>query len=114
LSKPVYSVVFINVQGTSGVAVNYVVPETATAIVRDVDIYFNTANPELLIQMGDANSHGTWFAHQVTVEEVGGPTWVGWRGRQVFEAGQTFYGYCQDALGVGADIRVSGYLLTNP
>jgi hypothetical protein len=109
-----YSTNFIAVAGSYNVQVPYHVDDEHLAIVRDFDAYFNSANPVLQLYLVDSITNGTWFTHVITAGEIGGGTSVQWQGRQVFGPGTSFHVYCADSLDVGADMRVSGYLLDYP
>ena len=114
MARPVYSTNFIAVAGSFNTHVKYTVDDSHVAVVRDCDIYFNSLNPEFAFYLSDAITIGTFFQKQITLAEVGAPTWVQWQGRQVFGPGTSFQIYFEDSLNVGGDARVSGYLLTYP
>lgn len=109
----VYSTLFLNQAGVAG-SITYDVPAGFIAVVRDCDIYGNNSDPETAFFLKDADSGATFFQWQITVEELGSPTHVEWRGRQVFSSGATLEASVSSLVSAAIDVRVCGYLLTAP
>jgi hypothetical protein len=110
VAKPVYSRNLIAVHAFAG-TLNFVVPTDEVHILRDADFYINTIVPTASAFLVDGITGGAFFHAGVTAADIGSPTWVGWRGRQVFGPGTT---YTLEVAGDTWDIRVSGYVLTYP
>lgn len=107
--QTVYSVRLYHGLGVSpGTIVAYTVPAGYRAILRDIDCYSSAgvSNSEIYIE-GDLGQ--TIFHAEVAATTQDSPQW---RGRQVFEPGETI------SINVGGasawDITMSGYLLTLP
>lgn len=106
MALPVYSTPFFHVRGLSG-AVTYTVPSGLVAVVRDIDIYSANGSPgNTVFRLEDGSSGAT-----VVFLDYGfsGSGMLMWRGRQVWNAGQSFV---ITQLGDLIDVNVSGYLLT--
>lgn len=105
----VYSVRFYAAVGLApGSYTVYTVPPGYTAIVRDIDCYSSAgvSNAEIYFE---GNLGQTFFHAEVVATTQDSPQW---RGRQVFEAGDTI------SVNVGGasnwDVTISGYLLALP
>jgi hypothetical protein len=76
------------------------------AVVRDIDAYMGTiVLPQGIIAVGPVGN--VFWQETITTPGI---TWVSWRGRQVFYAGE---GFSMQA-GEVADLMASGYLLKSP
>jgi hypothetical protein len=115
VARSVYSTLFLREAGLTGHAV-YIVPVGFRAVVRDMDFYGNNTDPESAIYVIDDVTSGTFFQHQISVSELGAPSWFQWQGRQVFNPLDSFHvGVGTSGVGTSAyDIHVSGYLLALP
>jgi hypothetical protein len=107
VASTVYSVRFIS-DYAAPVSGTYVVPAGFRAIVRDVDAYNAPGGAsEDYVFVGVLEIGGAFM-----YQHFGDAGWVGWRGRQVVNEGET--------IQVGGNtesvqsIQVSGYLLTLP
>lgn len=107
MALPVYSVRFISGNTGAGDPV-YTVPAGFVAVLRDVDVYNNSAVvAELFLEDSQTGQAIARFDSQ-------GPTDTGsqqWRGRQVFDAGG---GFLFHATAGTWDVRACGYLLSAP
>lgn len=104
MTPPVYSSQLAAAQDFSG---DLVVPVGAgvVVVVRDLDVYFGGiggANVKLLGSEGQVIDAFSW-------EPLSSGTHQ-WRGRQVFNSGQTI----TLRTTVGCDLSLSGYVLTAP
>jgi hypothetical protein len=103
----IYSVNFVSANTGAGSLV-YPVPTGFVAILRDLDVYNNSAiTAELFLE-------DTVSGVAIARFDVTGPSDSGsktWRGRQVFEAGG---GFTLRASAGTWDCRASGYLLIAP
>lgn len=100
----VYSTRFIAATMASGLHSAYTVPAGKVAIVRDVDVV--SQGSTFPTTLGLYAPGVSAFLFVVTL--ASSALWAGWRGRQVFTAGEVLDTY--DAYG-GSSIFVSGYLL---
>jgi hypothetical protein len=100
----VYSTVFIRLQGLVGSA-TFVVPDGYIAILRDADVYNGGGIESTSAYLIDFTSNGT-ITRWVSATEL--QAFDGsWRGRQVFNSGDSFGFNTTGAW----DVRLSGYLL---
>lgn len=107
MAQPVYSVRFISDYAAT-VSGSYTVPAGYRAIVRDVDAYNAPGGADTDYVFVYVNEVGGAFMYQ----HFAGVPWVGWRGRQVVNEGETItVGGNSESL---QSIMVSGYLLTLP
>lgn len=103
----IYSVRLIQELGLTG-STSYVVPDGMVAIARDLDVYEGASLLPDVVYLQGALGQAIWF--QVgNVED--GLTYGSWRGRQVFNAGESVT--IRAASGTW-DVTLSGYLLTAP
>jgi len=99
--------VFITLAGLGG-PLTFVVPAGFTAVARDLDVYYGASDIQGNVRFQDVDSGGTiWYGE--SMEEAAG--YLSWRGRQVFPEGHTMQVSTADVL---MDVRLCGYLLTNP
>lgn len=85
---------------------SFTVPPDRLCIVRDVDVYFGSSLATRVVYFEGSASQIIW-------QESVGPNlagWRSWRGRQVFNPGDSFQVFATDVF----DVSVSGYLLTPP
>lgn len=100
----VYSSRLYRVSGLNGGSGTITVPAGEVWIVRDVDAYSGAVVGTVTVRFLDIDTGGTIW------ENTGGintATYASWRGRQVFEAGDSFAFSASDL----SDIRASGYKL---
>jgi hypothetical protein len=100
-----YSVRFFGIQGLNGVA-SYTVPAGYRAVVRDLDVYCDNSGAGGTFFFKGPASQTIWHLSLAATATTDGQ----WRGRQVFNTGETFL---VDA-DTNSDVTVSGYLLTAP
>ncbi|MBA0087124.1 MAG: hypothetical protein HRJ53_19240 [Acidobacteria bacterium Pan2503] len=106
MSIPVYSTVFIALQGLLG-NFDYTVPNGYVAVLRDVDIYASNLGPlNTVVRIIDPNTGGTVWFHDYGATSSG---WAQWSGRQVFPEGEVIRAHVDNDP---ADVRACGYLLT--
>jgi len=104
----VYSTRFLQAHGLSGTT-TYTVPAGYRAVLVQLDTY---SNPLLALEvflhgaLGQAMWWGQWTP---TI-----PQYQHWAGRQVIEAGESVDVEVNAGPGDGADVTLSGYLLTLP
>lgn len=103
----VYSICFIDVQGLGGAA-TYTVPAGFRAIIDTCDFYTGAQTPPGTVRMQSNTTNATWFYREVPINE---DAYSSWRGRQVFDEGETFQASTATAP---SDVRVSGWLLQLP
>lgn len=103
----VYSVCFLDVQGLSGAA-TYTVPAGMRAIIDTCDFYVGAQTPPGTVRMQSNATNASWFYDKAPINE---DAYMSWRGRQVFDEGETFQASSATAP---CDVRVSGWLLTLP
>lgn len=108
--RPIYSVVFAQLTfGGAGPVTVFEVPEGMTYVLRDVDGQGPTDSAPVILSELSSDQQ---FAVIPGIEEPSGTFLVyTWRGRQVFEAGETLQIACVYDLRFA---RLSGYALTNP
>lgn len=107
MSRPVYSTDFLDLHA-SELGIGYTVPDGYKAIVRDIDVFFTALAVINLNIIGPSGGTFAYFSYIPTEA-----AFQSWRGRQVFNAGDTF-GVTGTVDAGSFDIRVSGYLLTAP
>lgn len=106
MALPVYSVRLFEALGLEDV-VSFTCVEGFTTVIRDVDIFFYAHDTESGFSLAGALGQYFWV---VTVPAGDGTT-LQWRGRQVFNPGDTV------GVGVGpgqVDVTISGYQLSLP
>lgn len=108
MARPVYSVVFKNTN-TDDPDLNYIVPEGFVAVLRDIDVYNNSALTAELFVEDNQSGVTIWRVDNSLVIPESTKGSVQWTGRQVFEAGG---GFVFVASAGTWDVRASGYLLS--
>lgn len=95
----------------SGTAYEFPFAEGATYIIRDMDAFLPGIGGGS-VQVYDDALCTFWSDQQ---ESASSGIWLQWRGRQVFEGGQSIFVEIEN-LGAtsaeGGDIRISGYVLS--
>jgi hypothetical protein len=109
MARPVYSTRFIQQHGLSGSA-SFAVPSGYVAVVRDVDTFIGTPVGANTLYFHGALGQAIWF----TEGTIGQSQYASWRGRQVFEPGETFDVQADVGVLDAYDVTVSGYLLALP
>jgi hypothetical protein len=105
---PIYSVLFGHLEALPGGVDVFTVPPGHVYVLRDVDVYQDQPFGAAIVRMS-ANPPGTfWWAAGMPVTRYAG---LPWRGRQVFEAGETLTIYADLPTTI---FRLSGYDLSGP
>lgn len=99
----IYSTRFLQELGLSGTA-TYTVPDGFVAVVRDLDAYQDVL-PGGTVFLEGALGQAIWSE---TNDAATGKTYQSWRGRQVFQPGETLTVSTDSPW----DVTVCGYLLS--
>jgi hypothetical protein len=109
MATPVYSTRFLEAHGLTG-TLSYTVPSGFTAIVRDVDSFIGTPVGVNALFLHGALGQAIWW----TQATIGQSQYASWRGRQVFQEGESIEVEADVGTFDAYDVTVSGYLLSNP
>ena len=104
MSRSVYSVRFIAAAALAGY-VSCEVPDGYTAVIRDLDVMFFESSGPAGLQLLGTEGQVIWEVEAAGDADYAYP----WRGRQVFNAGETIG--LQSIL-ARCDVTLSGYLLS--
>lgn len=109
MAAPIFSRHWIVYQGLNGIGPTVTVPTGRTYIVKQLTFY---SNPALGVSRGffrDLDSGATLFA---AAANTGTPSWFGFYGALVFEAGRSFRWETTATLTDGVDVYAGGYDLS--
>jgi hypothetical protein len=108
MAPPIYSERFVSESGAGTGIYGPTVPVGQVFIVRDVDLFEETAAGGVFAYLANQTGGVLWAFQAGTTIAT---RYAGWRGRQVFAEGELVQVHVVNGLW---DIAVSGYMLSAP
>lgn len=95
---------------TSADTVLFTVPTSYVGVIRDVEVA-NVGGSSDFVSFYVAKAPGSPAATFWKQVDIGSSTWAQWKGRVVFDAGDTLHGFSGSG---DFQALISGYLLSSP